>query len=94
MTLFSTLTSFEEASSKGVGYSVRSRSFKAVLSGTDKQKDNHNAEHFDGSGVLREIVRVLSKRCNTGDQHRERDQGGGRPEKKSEDHQYTAGELG
>jgi hypothetical protein len=61
---------------------------------TDKEENDHDAEHFDGARVLFKIMRVPSKSRNEGDEHRQCDQGGGRSEKETDNDQDSTGKLG
>ena len=61
---------------------------------TDKEENDHDAEHFDGARILLEIMRVPSKGRNEGDEHRQCDQGSGRSEKETDNNQDSTGKLG
>jgi hypothetical protein len=74
---------------------VKALSFvEAELPRTDKEENDHDAEHFDGARILLEIVGVPSKGINEGDEHCQCDQGGGWPEEKSDHDQDSPGKLG
>jgi hypothetical protein len=61
---------------------------------TDKEENDHDAEHFNGARILLEIMRVPSKGRNEGDEHRQCDQGGGWSEKETDNDQDSTGKLG
>jgi hypothetical protein len=58
----------------GLSQNIGSRSLEAVLPGTDKKEDDHDAEHLNRVRVLNEIVRMLAKGRSERNDHREGNQ--------------------
>jgi hypothetical protein len=66
----------------------------AEFSGTNKQEDDQNAEHFDWPGISSEVMRVETKSRQECDKHCEQNQRCCRPEEESKNQHNSTNKLG